>query len=407
MPSTLKSPVDFRELMKRVEQVVEAIEPAENLDDTVRQLAIEAISRFREELGIFGGRVYTREGDVYRLQAVFPDLGEPLPELEVPVSYEPIQQLLDQRTIYMDRDDPHIDREIEAPIRVEEFAAVEVGDQEYILAFDIAADRDHEDVLISLSILRSALNQKLRQERMEGALREARRIQASILPRRIPRLRGFDIAARSESMEMVGGDFYDAIQLAEKVLGLAIADVSGHGLPAALLVRAIHMGLRMVLSRDFKISRMIERLNDIIHHSTLTSRFVSMFYGELEVGGTFIYVNAGHPPPFHLSAAGEIERLSAGGAVLGPIRGATYERGFVRMSGGDLVFLFTDGLVECENHAGEMFGVDRLVEEVRSHRAETASEIVKAVFAAVEVFTFGLPPSDDRTIVVIKDGSSR
>lgn len=407
MASTLKSPVDFRELMKRVEQVVDAIEPSEDLDDTVRQLAAEVISHFREELGISGGRVYTRDGDHYRLHAAFPDLGEELPKLEVPASYEPIQQLLDQRTIYMDRNDPHIDREVEAPIQVEEFAAVEVGDQFYILAFDIAADRDREDVLISLSILRSALNQKLRQERMEGALREARRIQTSILPRRIPRLEAFDIACHTESMELVGGDFYDVIPVADKVLGLAIADVSGHGLPAALLVRDVHMGLRMGLSRDFKISRMIERLNDIIHHSTLTSRFVSMFYGELESTGTFIYVNAGHPPPIYMPAGGGIERLSEGGAVIGPIRGATYERGFQRLRGGDLVLLFTDGLVECEDSAGQMFGVDRLVEVVQSHRDEAASEIVRAVFAAVETFTIGLPPSDDRTMMVIKDESGR
>jgi sigma-B regulation protein RsbU (phosphoserine phosphatase) len=407
MPSTLRSPVDFRELMKRVEEVVEAIEPAEDLDDTIGQLASEVILRFRDELGIFGGRVYAREGDAYILEAVFPDLGDPLPRLRVPIGYEPILQLLDERTIYMDRDDPHIDREIEAPIRVEEFAAVEVGDQAYILAFDIESDRNREDVLISLSILRSVINQKLRQERMEGALREARRIQASILPRRIPRLEGFDIACRTESMELVGGDFYDAVPMTEKVLGLAIADVSGHGLPAALLVRDVHMGLRMGLSRDFKISRMVERLNDIIHHSTLTSRFVSLFYGELESTGTFIYVNAGHPPPFFLGADGEVERLAEGGAVIGPIRGSTYERGFVRLRGGDLVLLFTDGMIECENGAGEMFGVDRLVEVVESHRNESADAIVEAAFTAIEAFNIGLPPNDDRTMMIVKNDSSR
>ena len=169
-------------------------------------------------------------------------------------------------------------------------------------------------MLFSLGVLRHAINQKLRQERMQEVFDQARKIQASILPRRIPVYGGFELYGRIQPMESVGGDFYDYIPITDKILGLAIADVSGHGLPAALQVRDIYMGLRMGMARDFKIVRTVERLNQIIHKSTLTSRFVSMFYGELEPNGVFIYVNAGHPPPFHLSAAGEVRFLDEGGA---------------------------------------------------------------------------------------------
>ena len=400
MPAS--APVDFRELMKNVEAVVDAIEPSDDLDLTVRQLAVEIIGRFRRELGVVGGRVYRREGSIYRLEAAFPDETDLPLGLEVPESYAPVQTLLDQRMIYWSRDDPRLDRSIEAALGVEEFAAIEAGDHAYLLAFDMEPERDRGDVLMSLGILRHAINQKLREERIDSALREARRIQASILPRRVPEFSPFEIACRTEPMEIVGGDFYDLIPLTDKILGMAIADVSGHGLPAALLVRDVYMGLRMGMSRDFKIVRILEQLNTIIHNSRLTSRFVSMFYGELDRSGTFIYVNAGHPPPLYLPVSGERLELSEGGAVLGPIRDAAYERGFLRIHPGDCVLLYTDGLVEAESPGGEPFGVDRLVEVARAHHERSSTEVADALFSAVETFSGHHPPEDDRSVLVLR-----
>ena len=207
-------------------------------------------------------------------------------------------------------------------------------------------------------------------------------------------------------MEEVGGDFFDYIPLTKKILGLAIADVSGHGLPAALQVRDIYMGLRMGLARDFKIVRTVERMNHIIHQSTLTSRFVSMFYGELELNGVFIYVNAGHPPPFHIAADGTVRYLEEGGPVLGPLPDATYERGFVIMKPGDMLVFYTDGICETQGRdengrlLGE-YGVERLLEVAREHQGETAREVVDAIFASVEAFSRNAPPDDDRTVMVV------
>jgi sigma-B regulation protein RsbU (phosphoserine phosphatase) len=208
-------------------------------------------------------------------------------------------------------------------------------------------------------------------------------------------------------MEKVGGDFFDFIPITDKILGVAIADVSGHGLPAALQVRDVYMGLRMGLARDFKIVRTVERLNQIIHRSTLTSRFVSLFYGELEANGVFIYVNAGHPPPFHLTAAGEARFLEEGGAVLGPLGDATYERGFVRLEPGDMVVLYTDGMIEASagsSGAGAPveYGADRLVTLARAHLGQGARETVAAMLADVERFSGDAPPQDDRTVVVVR-----
>jgi sigma-B regulation protein RsbU (phosphoserine phosphatase) len=394
--------VDFRALMKKMGVVAAAIEPHENLDLMVVQIAQEVITRFRDELGIFGGRVYRREGGSYDLEAAIPEDRRPDGALSVHASYPPIEELLDRRIIYVDRDDPRLDQDLEEALGTREFAAIEVGDEAYILAFDIEPDRNRDDVLVSLGILRYTINQKLRQEQLEGAMREARRIQVSILPRRIPVFEDFDLAGRSEAMEIVGGDYFDFLPISDKILGTAVADVSGHGLPAALLVRDVRMGLHMGMSRDFKIVKTLERLNRIIHESKLTSRFVSVFYGELGRSGGYIYVNAGHPPPICLSGEGRVGTLSEGGPVVGPLPDASYEAGFVRLEPGDLVIAYTDGIIEAENPKDEQFGFDRLVDTCRRYRDEPSDQIIAAVFDAVESFTGTEPPHDDRTVLVVK-----
>ena len=263
-----------------------------------------------------------------------------------------------------------------------------------------------EQVLFALSLLRNSVNQRIRRERIEEVLREARRIQASLFPSESPRFGAFEIAGRSVPLETVGGDFFDYIPVTDKILGLAIADVSGHGLPAALQVRDVYIGLRMGMARDFKMVRTVERLNQIIHKSALTSRFVSLFYGELEPNGVFIYVNAGHPPPFHLSAKGEVRFLSEGGAVLGPILDATYERGFVRLEPGDMVVMYTDGLIEATaaeepGDPDQEYGVDRLVALARTLAGRPARDVAQAMLADVEAFCADQPPQDDRTVLVV------
>lgn len=408
MPQTDVRPVDYRQLMKKVEQVVAALERTDEVGRTIHNVADAIISQFQRELGLSGGRLYRRDGESYVLEGTFHQAKDLPPGLRVPVTYEPIAVLLAEGAVYMDEHDPRIDRELESRLGVSRFAAIEVGDEDYVLAFDVAPGHHRDDILFSLGVLRHSINQKLRQERMEEVFREARRIQASILPRRIPVYGEFDMWGRIDTVDSVGGDFYDYIPLTDKILGLAIADVSGHGLPAALQVRDIYMGLRMGLARDLKIVRTVERLNSIIHRSTLTSRFVSMFYGELELNGVFIYVNAGHPPPFHLAASGEVRFLEEGGAVLGPLSEATYERGFVRLLPGDLLVLYTDGMVETQRPAddapgpSEEYGVDRLVAVAREQRHRSAREIGEALLADVRKFAEPGTPEDDRTVLIVR-----
>jgi len=397
-------PVDYRELMKKVEHAVETIERTDDVGDTIHTVTSLIIGQFRDELGLYAGRLYRRHGSHLVLQKAFGEAKELPPGIRVPITYEPVQTLLDHGIVYMEKSDPQFDHSLEEQLGVEQFAAIEVG-EDFVLAFNVAPGHHREDILFSLGILRHSLNQKIRQERMEGIFREARKIQASILPRRAPAFRTFDIFGRTVPVESVGGDFFDYVPLSDKILGLAIADVSGHGLPAALQTRDIYMGLRMGLGRDFKIVRTVERLNRIIHESTLTSRFVSMFYGELESQGTFIYVNAGHPPPYHIPADGDPRPLEEGGTVLGPVADATYERGFVNLEPGDLLVLYTDGISETRGRTADgwsEYGVERMLEVAAAHRHEPAEKIVEAVGLDVRSFSRGAPADDDRTLVVVR-----
>ena len=310
----------------------------------------------------------------------------------------------------MDPDDPRLDPEIEALLQVKDFAAIEVGDGDYLLGFSVAPGHDRDDVLSSLAVVRRALNATLGRQRVESLFHQAQQIQTSILPRRAPAFSPYSVWGRTQSMERTGGDLFDFIPISDKILGVAIADASGHGLPAALQVRDVHVGLRMGVARDFKMVRTVERLNTILHQSTATSRFVSLFYGELEANGNFIYVNAGHPPAFHLSGTSgalpsDAAPLVHGGPVLGPLSVASYERGIVHLRPGEMVVLYTDGVTEAlrggDSTRNEEYGVGRLLEVARARRASPAPDVVDAIFDSVEQWTGHTPPQDDRTVVVI------
>ncbi|MGH9456787.1 MAG: PP2C family protein-serine/threonine phosphatase [Thermoanaerobaculia bacterium] len=366
---------------------------------TVAQLAETVASGFRDQLGITGGRLYEVRDDTVVLVHRF---GEGAAELgiEVPIEYKPVELALENGIVVMDPSDPGFDPVLEEKIGARRFAAITVGDEQWILGFNVSPELGRDDILFSLNLVRYAINQKLRTQRFESILDEAQRIQLSILPQRIPQYEGFDLAAKAIPAEIVSGDFYDFIPLTETILGLAIADASGHGLSAALVVRDIYVGLRMGVDRDFKIIRTLQKLNRIMHRSRLTTKYVSLFYGELESNGTLIYSNAGHNPPFVLKDE-RVEYLRHGGRILGPTPDATYNRGYIAIDPGDILCMYTDGIVEAHDGHGEEFGLDRLVALVRNEGHRPAQEIVQEVFRAVAAWG-AHEAEDDRTVVIVK-----
>ena len=399
---------DQRELLRKVEELVQQIERSGEEDVPIHAMVEAIVKELRDELGIYGARLYERLGDDYVLRVTFPG-GNTVDEVfRVSRSYAPVELCLMLGIVYMEADDERLDPELEAALGVKEFAAVEVASERYMIGFNVAPGHDHDGIVYSLGVVRHAINQKIREQEMEAIFRQAKQIQTSILPKEAPKFAVFDIAGRSRSLDSVGGDLFDFIPIHDKILGLAIADASGHGFPAALQVRDVYMGLRMGMARDMKIVRTVERLNQIIHQSTLTSRFVSMFYGELEVSGLFIYVNAGHPAPFFLSASGEVTYLEEGGPILGPLPVATYDRGVVRLRPGDMLVMYTDGLTEThrmaegEGQSDEEYGVERLQDVARKNQGKPSQEVIDAIFQDVEAWSGPLEAEDDRTVVVVQ-----
>ena len=394
--------MDYKRLLTQVERTLEHIESSTNRRLNIEQLGQTIAKNFREQLGITGGRIYEVQEDTnYELVGRFGEENEGPLGIIVQRTYKPVELALENGVVVMNPDDPGVDPELELRLGARRFAAISVGDDNsHIIGFDVADKLSREDILFSLNLVRYTMTQRLRAERFESLIVEAQRIQQSILPQRIPHYKGFDIWGKTVPAEIVSGDFYDYIPLSDSILGLAIADGSGHGLPAALVVRDIYMGLRMATDRDFKIIRTMEKLNHIIHRSRMTTKFVSLFYGELELSGILIYCNAGHNYPFVLRANGHMMPLKHGGPVLGPMPDAQYTRGFAKLDPGDLLCLYSDGVVEAHDKHDNEFGLDRLQKVVKANRTKSAEEIGREVLA--KVARFGREGEDDRTVVIVK-----
>ncbi len=258
-----------------------------------------------------------------------------------------------------------------------------------------------EGQALLLQMARLAIQQRSLEAGWTGTLDRARAIQRSLLPDPLPDLPGFDLAARSESADAVGGDVFDAIRLAPDALGLMIADASGHGLPAALEARDVVMGLRMGAARHLKIDATIERLNRILCDATLSSRFVSLVYGELETSGWFDYINAGHPAPLMLTRHGA-RSLPESGRVLGVSRESSYRIGHAEIPPGGILLLYTDGVTECPAPSGEEFGEARLAGIAQALFDAPAAHIVAAIFEALQEHACYERLPDDASILVVR-----
>jgi sigma-B regulation protein RsbU (phosphoserine phosphatase) len=391
-----------KSLLRQLQRTLADIEASGSRSETLL-VALESIMReFGDELGLLGGRIYRREAQDYVLEHHFGQAGTVARGVRIPASYAAIRKLQAEGHVFMDRTSPEFDPEIEGSLGVTHFAAIGIGrETTHIIAFSVQDGADEELVRYALNAVRHLLNLKTRQRRLEGLLGQAREIQSRLVPYEPPAFDGYDIHGRTVPSEEVGGDVYDYLPVSERILGVVIADAAGYGLPSALQARDVIIGMRMGVEDGFKMVRTVEKLNRVIHHGSLNSRFLSLFYMEIEVNGNLIYVNAGHNAPI-LLAGERTFRLRRGGMVLGPNPGALYERGFHTMEPGDLLTLFTDGITEATDKQGNEFGEERLLALLRSLRDRPAAEIVEGVFREVERFSRGADHHDDRTLVVVR-----
>ena len=354
----------------------------------------EIMNRFAPDLRIKSGSLYRMKGGTYhKVKGPVGDLEDSWPDAFRRAD-EAVQLVVQHKSyIFADGTSP--------PWGASSVGVVIGEENQFLMAFRLESGWEREILELSLNAIRNTLNYIRTSRRVGAVFLEAQEIQKSLLPKSDPVFEGYDIAGRSLPAELVGGDLYDYIGYDPEVLGLAIGDASGHGLPAALLARDVLTGLRMGAEREFKISGLLAKLNRVINASTLSTRFISLVFGELERNGTFVYVNAGHNPPILFKERG-IEELSTGGTILGPVPDAVFRRGFAFIERGDIMILYTDGIVEREDPAGEPFDKKRLIETVQECRDRPALAIVDEIF--IRTYHYGANEKwrDDATAVVVK-----
>jgi len=231
----------------------------------------------------------------------------------------------------------------------------------------------------------------------------AAEVQQSILPRSIPAVPGFEFAARMYPAKIVAGDYHGFIELPEGQIRLVIADVSGKGVAAGLLMPSIEVALRIDAPRSPGTDDLLRSFNKVVCQITGGNRFISLFYGKLcPRSRSLEYTNAGHNPPLLIRDGPGPIALDKGGPVLGVLLDADYERAKIDLHRGEVLVLYTDGVVEAENPAGEQYSTQRLVGIVSSHLQQSPAELIETIYTSVSDFRETTVLADDLTLVVLK-----
>jgi sigma-B regulation protein RsbU (phosphoserine phosphatase) len=263
----------------------------------------------------------------------------------------------------------------------------------------LAAISDHMAIAMENAQLHLEIVEK---QRMERELQLGREIQSRLLPPPPVDVRDTMLAAMSLPCYEVGGDYFDFIELPNGHLGIAIGDVSGKGVAAALIMSSVQAALRMAAPIESDLPRLLTRLNALLFRMARGRKYVTFFFGVLDPAtGVLRYVNAGHNPPF-VCSGGEIVQLPSTGRPIGILPEASYEENVVTIGRGTTLLLYTDGLNEAANSAEEEFGMDRLTSLVREACTYSVSEMPRRILDSITAFENGAPASDDKTLVIMR-----
>jgi hypothetical protein len=394
--------LDAKLLYRRLDSLFAGLDPGQPQADLLEGFLEQAFKTLKDDLRLSAGLLYEERRDAFTLTRTVGDPGTPVAE-EIDPALPPVREIFRHRVyIFADPSAPASPQAL-GWLPPAAAAAVVMGrrPKRALLVFVLAEGWVHEELDFTLNTVRAALGSRLQDERVRGSFEKAAEIQQSLLVEEPPEFPGFDIACRSVPTEEVGGDFYDFHTFGDEMIGLAIGDASGHGLPAALLVRDVVTGLRMGIEKDLKVAHVFRKLNRVIHKSNLSSRFISVFYGELEREGTLVYVNAGHQPPL-IFRPGGIDTLTIGGTVIGPLPEVEFRRGVAQIAPGETLVMCTDGIIERRDRSGAFLGEEGLVRLVREAERGSADEILDHVFDVAWRWGAGRPWEDDATLVVVK-----
>jgi sigma-B regulation protein RsbU (phosphoserine phosphatase) len=275
-----------------------------------------------------------------------------------------------------------------------------------VTAVDLAGG--NRELLQTLAIEASTVLENARlieeqraKQRIEEELDVARRIQHSLMPRHLPTEDWFVVCGSSESSHQVGGDYYDVEAIGPEVWSLVVADVSGKGVSSALLASFLQ-GAFLSASSTTDIPEVMSRINTFLSDRSEHGKYATMFYSKLDSAGRLTYANAGHCPSLLVRMTGEIEKLEATSMPVGLMPGAVFELDHRNLEPGDRIVLYTDGVTEAQNEAGDFFGRKRLREAVKKAGSANCTDLHAAIHQAILDFTAGAEQADDLTLVVVE-----
>ncbi len=257
---------------------------------------------------------------------------------------------------------------------------------------------------VAIAIEEARLYEQLLERRqLEQELNFAREIQTSFLPRHSPSLEGWSICSYWKVARHVGGDFYDYLSLPSGELGVVIADVVGKGVPAALFMVMARTLMRAAAISPRTPAQALERVNQLIRSDSSADLFVTVLYAQINPrSGTVRLSSAGHNPPLHCDALGNVTVCRLRGIALGVAESVTLEEHTLQLCPGDVLLLYTDGLIDALNPQGDRFGLERLMQALSRHHALSAEGIAQALRSEVDAFVADEPLFDDETFIVIK-----
>ncbi len=239
----------------------------------------------------------------------------------------------------------------------------------------------------------------------EGELAAARDLQQRLVPRRFPAIRNCEIAAAWRPAHGVSGDYFDVVPFGDARAALCIGDVMGKGMAAGLLMSNVQALVKAFAAEDVSPNELCTRINAMLCRQDNAGKFVTFFYGLLDAERCLLrYTSAGHNPPMLVRRDGTVERLEQGGPVLGVFPDGEYQEGEVAFARGDRLLLFTDGITEASDAAGEEFGETRLLDLAREHGASTVEALREVVMREVAAFTGGEFQDDATLMIVGQDG---
>lgn len=405
--------MDQRKLYKTVESIASQSFPSEE------GMLIEALNHIiaNEEIDVCGGRIWNLKADEisYRLLYQTGTIEEINPDFKILISDYPVFDFIAKERTILGNETNEILRQK----GIFKYSASGVGEKiklndkvyyEYLLALN--SEHIDEDFKITLNIIATALTSRIKQRRISSSvyhlkadLDKARELQKSILPAHEYHFFDYELFGVTNPAEIVGGDFFDYLEVGDERLGVTVGDAASKGVSASAEAMYISGALRMASNFEIKIAPMMKRMNQLVNKIFADDKFASLFYGELspDKHGLFLYANAGHNPPFFLmSATDEIRQLDPTGPVLGPTPHGKYTVDNINFHKNDVLIIYSDGVTEATDGKFNLYGEERLKNLLRQVKSKTPREITYAILEDVIKFSSDGKYSDDKTLVVIK-----